>query len=87
MPHLPKYLTDLEEKLKPYVLGSQTRFSAKGVPHLVVWNFTITYSLCFFGRSRTWRLFFPYPSAGGIQTRKDFPTIDSIVEFFKNLKK
>jgi len=85
MPKMPSFVSQLEEQLTPYVNGTQTRFSKRGVPHLIVWVKNEVYSLCFFGSSKIWRLFHPYPSYGSSQTRKDFLTIEGVVNYFKTL--
>lgn len=83
MKQMPKMVLELEEALIPHVSGTQARFSKRGVPHLVVWFKDDLYSLCFFGKSKIWRLFHPYFSRGGPQTKKDFFTIESIANYFK----
>jgi len=81
--HIPNHLRELAGKLQPYAYSCRSRISARGVPHLIVVTDRLTYSICFFERSKTWRLFYPYPSS--TQTKINFKSEDLIVRYFKNV--
>jgi hypothetical protein len=72
-------LKQLEKEIK----GSKIRVSSNGVPHLLFTAKSITYSVAYFGKSDTYRLFYPYPA--NIQTRLDFRFRTEIVSFFNIL--
>jgi len=54
------------------------RTSRKGVPHVVVDTPHQTFSVCWFSKSRIFRVFFPYPSYGERMTRADFETLEGV---------
>lgn len=55
------------------------RISKQGVPHITVRRNNITYSICYFYRSNTWRVFFPYPAKE--QEKISFNNFDDTVQY------
>ena len=76
----PEYM-DLEEQIKPFAKETAFRWSRKGVPHLLIeLDSKIVYSLCYFKKSKSWRVFYPYGEVTS-QQRQDFHSIGEILEF------
>ena len=61
-------------------IGGRGRVSLGGVPHLVVAE---NFSVCYFGSTRTLRIFTPYPSYGRRQKKYTFKTWVEVVNFFQ----
>ena len=63
------------------------RVSNKGVPHIIVRCIAIerSYSVAYFGKSKTWRVFFPYMEFDVKQTKWDFKTEDEVLKFFEEI--
>ncbi len=72
-------LTKLKEILP---LESTLRTSMRGVPHLLVTLNKIIYSVCYFGKNRQFKVFYPYPSDK--QQRACCPTSNDVLRFFKS---
>jgi len=74
-------------KLSPYLdvvlrgLGGNFRISKRGVPHIVLKTNKQTYSICWFKRSRIYRLFYLYPTYL-TQTKVDFNNFTDLQKFF-----
>lgn len=62
-------------------INAYARISNRGVPHIVINE--IEASVCYFGRSKTWRVFEPYTGQSD-QTKTDFETIDEVEEYLLN---
>lgn len=60
------------------------RISNRDVPHILVPFNDITYSVCYFGSTDTWRIFFPYPSSE--QIRITLNSREEVINYFKNLR-
>lgn len=76
----------LLEKVMPYIKYPIIyRISRLGVPHLVVTTKKKRYSICYFRKTRTFRIFFPYPSLINRQTKIDFYLASDVINYF-NLK-
>lgn len=86
-PPKPLYnlLEDMRDNLESY--GVTSRWSKRGVPHLVVTNIINpvngTYSIAYFGKTKIYRIFSPYPSYGQPQTKQDFLSIEEVIKFFR----
>lgn len=77
----PRY-TGLENTLKPIAKDIAFRWSHGGVPHLLVeLGRGIVYSLCYFGKHKSWRVFYPYMS--GNQRKQDFGSEEEMVKFLR----
>ncbi len=83
MSEIPSLILELKKQLQPFVSGTKARLSRRKVPHLVVWADEEIYSVCFFGKTKTWRIFYPWPSYGKTQTKMDFPTFGHVIEYFQ----
>jgi hypothetical protein len=71
-------------RLIPNIDNAILRTSKAGVPHLVVGtDHEMKYSIVWFEKTKTIRVFYPYPSKEVQQTRKDFKTTDEVIKFFK----
>lgn len=64
-------------------VGGIYRISNRGVPHLVVSGGSGMCSVCYFGSTRTWRVFYPYP--GRDQNKMDFKDESNLVSYLLNL--
>lgn len=80
---IPPILLELEEHIKPFVSTVKARFSRRNVPHLVVSTKDNTFSIYFFKNTRTWRIFYPYPSHDKPQVKFDVPSFGQVVEYFQ----
>ncbi len=72
----PKAMLRLADALP----GCRLRWSARGVPHAVKLG-EGSYSVCWFGEGRFYRVFWPYPSEYGQRpvTKTDFATVAEVV--------
>ena len=55
------------------------RVSDRGVPHVVIGIGDTKYSICYFVKSETFRIFFPYPATE--QTKRNFKTLEDLSTF------
>jgi len=79
---MPKVYRVLVERVKSVPLDCFFRWSRNEVPHLLVeLGNGITYSICYFGRSKSWRVFWPYQTNN--QQKRDFPSINNIIGFLE----
>ncbi len=76
--------TMLNELKEVLLLKSTLRTSMRGVPHLLVTLNETIYSVCYFGKSRQFKIFYPYPSNN--QQRAYCPTSNDVLRFFKSKK-
>lgn len=60
------------------------RWSKYGVPHLVITTKVSTFSVCYFRRSKIFKIFSPYPSGGLDQDKDNRFTVQEVVEYIKN---
>lgn len=60
---------------------SNYRTSARGVPHVVVSTGYETFSVCYFGKTRTYRVFWPYPSWGRRTNKADFEDLEGVKKY------
>ena len=65
-------------------IGGFVRWSKGGVPHIVVDVSASTYSVCYFGKDKFYRVFYPFP--GEVQLRLDFFTSGGVVKYFDGLR-
>ena len=56
------------------------RWSRNDVPHVVLQFRSKMYSVCYFGRSKTYRVFWPYGTYGE-QNHRNFCTVQEVVDF------
>jgi len=82
MDKIPKSERMLRRVQKGLNLESSLILSQKGTPHLVVDLYGTKYSVCYFGRDRKFRVFWPYPSYGYIQDRCDIKIYKGVIQFF-----
>ena len=81
----PSRYLDLEEQVRPFAREVAFRWSYKGVPHLLVeLGKGVVYSLCYFGKHKSWRVFYPY--GDGNQQKQDFNSVEEMVKFLKRHK-
>ena len=72
----------LEKLQKKIPLFTELRFSIKGVPHLLLnGGDNIIYSICYFKKSRLFKIFYPYPAKK--QTKVICKEWINVLEFFK----
>lgn len=55
----------------------------KGVPHIVVNIGSMDYSVCYFAKHNSFRIFWPYMQFDKPQDKQDFQTEQGVIEFFK----
>ena len=72
------------EALAAKIPGATYRLSNNGVPMAVVDvpGELYRYSLCYFGKTKKWRVFYPYAVFGAAQTKTDFFTEQDLIAFF-----
>lgn len=79
----PERYSNLIEQVKPIATDYFFRWSFRDVPHLLLeLSNKITYSICYFGKSKTWRIFYPY--LGSNQQKKDFSSEEEVLKFLKD---
>jgi hypothetical protein len=77
---IPEEYEGLIEKVKTIATDQSFRWSLSGVPHLLVeLKNKVTYSVCYFRRSGTWRVFYPYP--GDRQEKRNFGSWEDAYDF------
>ncbi len=77
----PRY-TDLESQVKPFAKDVAFRWSHNGVPHLLVeLGKGVVYSVCYFGGTKSWTVFYPYGS--GPQMKQKFSSVEDVIKFLK----
>ncbi len=82
-PAPPRFL-ELEKLVTPISKDTFFRWSCNGVPHLLVeLGRGVIYSLCYFEKSKSWRVFFPYARYDNPQTKRDFQSVDDMLKFLK----
>jgi len=65
------------------VLGGEFKISQRGVPYFVIRNFKgQDYSVCYFGKTRNWKIFWPYLDYSGNQQRCTVKDINELRIFF-----
>lgn len=65
--------------LVPHLPGAILRTSQRGVPHIVYGE----YSICFFGKSNSYRVFHPWPSFFKPQAKRDFKSHTEVIGYLK----
>jgi hypothetical protein len=85
-PHkpMPKPLYPAAKALKAAGFDLLFRWSRNHVPHLVVMA-DENFSVCWFGKGRFFRVFFPYPSPSMGPERFDLLTPEAVVEKVQEL--
>lgn len=73
-----KIMQDAAERLKLTWPSSFYRVSRKGVPHVIADTGYRTFSVCWFGKSQIFRVFYPYPNYGSDTVRADFETLEGV---------
>jgi len=76
-----KIMQDAAKLLELRWAATQYRVSRRGVPHVIVDTEYQTFSVCWFGKSQIYRVFFPYPSWGHEVTRADFKTLEDVKRY------
>ncbi len=66
-------------KAEGLISGSEYYVSRRGVPLVIVPYRGHRASICFFGKSRVWRLFDPWQPGGQEQTKMDFPSLPAVI--------
>ncbi len=74
-------LNGLAEKI-----GGFVRLSKKGVPHIVVERGGRTYSVCYFASTNTFRVFWPYPSYGAVQSKKTVANEEAVIKLLAGVR-
>ncbi len=64
-------------------LDARVRVSASGVPHVVIEWGESSWSVAWFHKSRTFRVFWPYHH-GGAQSRRDFARAEDVRQFIRD---
>ena len=78
----PQMYTDLKMQVTLFAKNTAFRWSFNGVPHLLVeLGRNTVYSLCYFKKRKSWRVFYPYGT--GNQTRVDFQSTEDLIKFLK----
>jgi len=72
-------LASLLENIQ-HMKDARLRFSSNGVPHLVLGD----YSVCYFGKHKSYRVFYPWPGFYKGQTKTDFKTETEVTDYFKD---
>ncbi len=70
-------------------LGAAYYVSKRGTPMLIKTVGGLTMSFCYFGRSRIWRAFYPFPSyeyPNVTQQHIDFPSLPALQQFVASVK-
>ncbi len=62
---------------------SNYRESRRGVPHIVVITGYETFSVCYFGKTQTYRVFWPYPSWGRRTNKSDFKDLEGVKKYIQ----
>ena len=75
------YVSARTERMAGWLSG-YARVSKRGVPHVVITKDSVTYSVCWFGKGRFWRIFYPYPSWGRDQNKLDIQTDEEVLTYF-----
>ena len=76
-----KIMQDVAIALQSTYPSAYFRTSRKGVPHVVVDTEYQTFSVCWFGKSQIYKVFYPYPSWGQEMTRADFETLEDVKRY------
>lgn len=76
-------LQEVIDLVKPYVTKAYIRESKKGVPHVVIGTNDNSFSVTYFLKTRTFRVFHPYPSFDREQTKRDFKQPREIAALFQ----
>jgi len=80
-------LMKVQKKLEEYYhQESELRKSEAGVPHLVVSVGATSYSVCYFGRTKSFRIFYPYPCIKQRQCVANPKTYNDVLLFFKQVR-
>ncbi len=81
---VPIRYQELIEGIKPIAEDYYFRWSFKGVPHLLVTlKNQVTYSLCYFGKSKSWKVFYPYQDKD--QQKVNFRTREEMLEYLQGI--
>lgn len=75
----------LAVRLNASRVNSRVRVSLRGVPHIVVDRKPFCYSVAYFGKTRVYRVFYPYAVFNSKQTKWDFKDEDEVIRFFTEL--
>ena len=67
-------------------LGAQYRLARSGVPHILVKISGVFYSCCFFGKTRTWRVFWPSMVHQDSQSKVMFDCKEDMVTWLESEK-
>lgn len=67
-------------------LGGIFRTSLRGVPHVVLKINWRSASVCWMGKKKVWRIFYPYLNAFGDQKRYDCKNLTEVEEVLADLR-
>lgn len=76
---MPISLQGIYARLKEISDDVEFRWSRRGVPHIIVAMSNGDYSVCYFGKYRSYRVFFPYP--GEAQFKWDTKDPASVIKY------
>jgi len=65
------------------ILEGTTRWSKRGVPHIVVGTDGHYGSICYFKNTGIWKFFFPYPSGSDGQTIIPFYSTTELIKYVR----
>lgn len=80
---IPKPLRTIHSMLKEAFDNVEFRWSRRGVPHILVTTTGETFSVCYFGKDRIYRVFSPYYSQGNPQIKRDFEELRDIIRYIR----
>jgi len=88
MSHSTPILHELAESLRTLMPNIKIleRISKRGVPHLVIF-LGRNYSIAYFINTQTYRVFYPWPTYGTVQEKRDFKTSEEVCGFFQEVVK
>ena len=84
-------MTSVKNKVRAAAdaLGGRYHESQRGVPLVEMMQHRATrdsqpinYSVCYFGKSNSWRIFWPYLAFNGEQNRATYTDFNDVVKFF-----
>ncbi len=70
--------------VKNGVYGAALKISLRGVPYLLIEREGIVYSVSYFGKSKKFRVFYPFMS--NKQSKFDLKTRKNVIDFFQPKK-
>ena len=63
-------------------LGGEFKIASRGVPYFVLRQHKgVDYSVCYFAKTKTWKVFWPYLQFDGTQQRETFYSLLEVSDF------